>query len=363
MSIHSSLSAAITLLVLLPLSSCADSTALAPPAAPPQAQPSAPTLRAPVTQPPTAPALAASPSTASPPPPAAPPPPVAPTAPPVPPVPRSLAGDACALCQRATAIGRLQNPAIDEASGLAASALYPGVLYVHNDSGDTPRFFAIDHQGAHLGTYNVRPALALDWEDMARGPCAGGKGSCLYLGDTGDNLAVRPAAAVYRVAEPDSFGGGEHDLSAEAFPFRYPDGPRDAETLLVHPLTGVITVVSKVKAGASSIYEFPVPLSAGKVVTLVKVGEVAAPEGSPRFTGGDVHPKGEGVLLRTYDRLWFYAMKPEESVAKALSRRPCPVAVAKEPQGEAVAWEADGQGYVTASEGAGTAVSGVSCGR
>ncbi len=277
------------------------------------------------------------------------------------PVPLLLPGDVCTACRAVQRIGRLRNQAIDEASGLVASALHPGVLYTHNDSGDVPRFFAVDHGGGDLGSFLVGGALSLDWEDVARGPCGAGIGSCLYFGDIGDNLRIRPTGAVYRVPEPAQVVPGEQVIQAEAFPFRYPDGSRDAETLLVHPLTGVVTIVSKVKIGKSTIYEFPRPLVANQVVTLLPVGEVAPLDGSPRFTAGDVHPRGEGVLMRTYDRLWFYPMRPDQSVAQALTGRPCAVEVARESQGEAVAWEADGRGYVTISEGAGAALNGVSC--
>jgi hypothetical protein len=265
-------------------------------------------------------------------------------------------------CRSTGERARLELPAIDEASGLVASAIHPDVFYTHNDSGDAPRFFAVDRRGAHRGTYSLHPALALDWEDVARGPCSPGKGSCLYFADIGDNLRVRPTGAMYRVPEPGTLVAGEVDLDAEAFPFRYPDGPHDAETLLIHPLTGVLTLVTKVRSGASSIYELPLPLVVNRVATLMRVGEVAPPEGSPRFTAGDVHPKGEGVLLRTYDHVWFYPMTPSQSVADALKATPTALSVASEPQGEAVAWEADGRGYVTVSEGVGSAIDVVRCG-
>jgi hypothetical protein len=67
------------------------------------------------------------------------------------------------------------------------------------------------------------------------------------------------------------------------------------------------------------------------------------------------------VLLRTYDRLWFYSMRPAQSVAEALAGVPCAVPVSRESQGEAVAWAADGQGYVTTSEGKGAPLDEVRC--
>ena len=78
---------------------------------------------------------------------------------------------------------------------------------------------------------------------MARGPCQGGDaagGSCLYFGDMGDNRESRSYCAVYRVREPAAMTSGL-EVAAEALPFQYPDGSHNAEALLVHPVTGVLT--------------------------------------------------------------------------------------------------------------------------
>lgn len=294
------------LLSALLLASCAERQV--PSIAPMSGPPAHPFLEPPPSLPPPASALSL--------------PPRAPPGPELAPVSGSLQGDVCTACRVAVPRGHLMNPSIDEASGLVASAVHSGIYYTHNDSGDLPRFFAIDRGGADRGTFVVGGALSLDWEDMARGPCAGGKGSCLYFGDLGDNLRFRPAGAVYRVPEPDKLLLGEQTVQAEAFPFRYPDGSHDAKTLLVHPTTGVITIVIKVKSGPSGVYEFPRVLVANQVAKLTKVGEVEPPSGSVRYTAGDVHPRAEGVLLRTYDQAWFYAMRPDQSVGQALAGKP-----------------------------------------
>ncbi len=267
--------------------------------------------------------------------------------------------DLCTACGSPAATGAIVSAEIDEASGLAASLSFPNVLYVHNDSGDSPRFFATDLDGTDLGSFAVGGASATDWEDMARGPC--GDQSCLFLGDIGDNPETRASYTVYRVPEPAALGPGPHMTTGEALPFHYPDGSHNAETLLVHPVTGAITLVTKVSSGASSIYELPVPLTPGVEVVAVKKGEVAPPAGTALFTGGDVHPQGKGVLLRTYTHLFYYPGEAGESVAAMLAHTPCAVPVALEMQGEAVAWLANGTGYVTASEGGSPDLDAVAC--
>lgn len=263
-------------------------------------------------------------------------------------------------CKPPTVRGALRDRAIEEASGLVVSSVHAGIVYVHNDSGDSARFFALEPSGLLRGTFDLAPAQAIDWEDMARGPC-GGPGSCLYLADFGDNREKRPSYVIYRVAEPTSFGPGARQAAAEALPFRYPDGSHNAEALLVHPTTGVVTIVTKVALGASGIYELPMPLTPGVEVTVKKLGELTPLGVSPRITGGDVHPAATGVLLRTYTSVLYYAMGPGQSVASALMGTACTLPAPDEPQGEAVGWLPKGDGYMTVSEGVGASLYEVDC--
>jgi len=267
--------------------------------------------------------------------------------------------DYCTVCESPTSSGTLANGAINETSGLMASHAHAGVFFLHNDSGDSPRFFAIDSAGADQGTFDVTGAQAQDWEDAARGPCPAG--SCLFFGDVGDNAEARGSYAVYRVPEPSSVGVGTHTATADAFPFVYPDGSHNCETLLVHPTTGQMVVVTKVGSGSSGVYRFPDSPTVGQTSTLIHVTDVTPAAGGSQFTAGDVHPAGHGVLLRTYGRLFFYPMAVGESIGDALGSTPCELPVASEGQGEAVAWTDSGDGYVTVSEGAGSAVNSADC--
>jgi hypothetical protein len=91
---------------------------------------------------------------------------------------------------------------IDEASGIADSRTNPGVIWLHNDSGDGAYLYGVDRKGKLKALYLVRSAAASDWEDMAWGPGPDGKGNFLYMGDIGDNPSSRTDAVVYRIAEP-----------------------------------------------------------------------------------------------------------------------------------------------------------------
>lgn len=267
------------------------------------------------------------------------------------------ASRACPVCGPAIEeTGALQDKDQIELSGIVASEAHDGVFYVHNDSGDSARFFAIDVTGKRLATFDVTNAAAIDWEDIARAPCAAG--TCLFLGDIGDNNVDRAEYAVYRVVEPTKIADAK--VAAEKLAFTYPDGAHNAETLLADPITGGLFVVTKT-LGIASVYAFPLPLTPGKSVVLTWAGAVMLPIMPALITGGDVHPSGRGVLLRTYSDVWLFPQAQGMSVVDALVRDPCPAPSPDDKQGEAIGWLASGLGYVTTSEGKGSPIHRVAC--
>jgi hypothetical protein len=267
---------------------------------------------------------------------------------------------ACAAYGAVTTTGTLGSPALTELSGLAPSRVHPGVYYAHADSGDSARFFAFELDGTLRGEYHLAPApSAVDWEDLSIGPCDAG--SCLYLGDVGDNTNQRTSYVVYVVPEPLVLDVVEPaDVAFTALPFRYPDGPHNSETLFVHPQTGDVYVVIKA-ASDWGVYRMPTPHTPGQEAVLVKVGSVPSPGFLAVATGGDVHPCGTRVLLRSYGQLVELRLGAGQVFDDIFENVGVPVAVGNEPQGEAVCYDADGLGYVTVSEGANRPVYHVGC--
>ncbi len=265
----------------------------------------------------------------------------------------------CLECGEPAARGGLANPKLTETSGIIASGTMPDVIYAHNDSGDSSRFFAVSRSGADLGIFKVEGAQNIDWEDMDRGPCPAG--SCLYIADIGDNERERLAYTLYRMSEPTAIQPGEQPIAADRIVFTYPDGPHDAEVLLVHPITGELTIVSKVKSGPAQIFTLPQAVTTGKTFMATEVGEVQPPKGANAFTGGAIHPEGTALLMRTNSSLFQYPMRPEQTAAEALAGEPCKMPIADEENGEAVTWFADGAEIVTIGEGAGAQVNASSC--
>jgi hypothetical protein len=268
-----------------------------------------------------------------------------------------VAAPGAPAAQEATELFRFQDPEIRESSGVAASSRRDGVIFTHNDSGDRPRFFAIDGEGCTVARYVLDGADAVDWEDMARGPGQRGKPT-LWFGDIGDNAAARAGIAVYRVAEPkvgrpngDTAATGcpvpsESEIAATRFEFRYADGPHDAETLLVHPRTGRLFIVTKSLSGAPvALYAAPRRLRNNTVIQLQRVAAV-----SPGVvTAGDISPDGKRLVLRTYTDAFEWRI-PDGDLEAALAAGPTQSSLPPTPQGEAIAYTRTGKAVITTSE-------------
>jgi len=252
-------------------------------------------------------------------------------------------------------VGVVDSPAIAEASGIAASRRNQGVLWTHNDSGDSARVFAISTQGSFLGQYSLPGVFALDVEDIAVGPGPVPGVAYLFVGDIGDNLGFRPALRVHRAPEPEVPVNGapvnEPLGGVASITLRYPDGPRDAESLAIDPLSGDLFVFSK-QAGVSRVYRAAkADVDAGGTITMTLIAEVPI----SLATGGDISPDGGLIVIRNLDTACMWARIPGATVAEALLGACVPVPVTgrpAEPQGEAIGFAFDSRGYFTISEGA-----------
>jgi hypothetical protein len=260
------------------------------------------------------------------------------------PTPEDLAAATCAA-RRVPGRVRISDPELVELSGLTSVG---DVLWTHNDSGDEARVFALDQGGAVLAVVRLEGVTAVDWEDIAS------DGTDLFVGDIGDNEGVRDPVTVYRFAAPDP-AGGDVTLGPDqyqAITLHYPGGPRDAEALLVDPVTRDLVIVHKRFGGSSEVYQAPEADWSDGEATLERVGTIDP--GSTvldAVTAGDVGANGQVVGIRTYARVLVWARDEGQSVAEALVHNaPCEAPVAVEVQGEALAFTPDG--YVTVSEGA-----------
>jgi len=261
-------------------------------------------------------------------------------------------------------VGKLQEKFLDEISGIAASGLNKGIYYIHNDSGDTSRFFSINPEGGQLAATIYykgdpkEPLGARDCEDIAVGPGPDAGKSYVYIGDIGDNDAVRSYITVYRLEEKTSWAK-DSVQNARAVPihFKYPDGPRDAETLMIDPIEKLIYVVSKRK-DSIGVYTSPLIYKAGDTVMLTKRCRLHF-EGFRPFkwiTAGDISKDGQQILIKSYVKVYYWQRKNNEPVWQTIQRKPQELPYKMERQGEGIGFNPQGTGYYTTSEGVFTPV-------
>jgi len=127
---------------------------------------------------------------------------------------------------------------ISEASGIVASRKYPGVYWVIQDSGNSPTLYAMNEQGVTIAEFPVLGASNRDWEDIAIDD-----DDNIWIGDFGDNSAVRSSIQLYRIQEPDPRFSASHDVSSEKIECVYPNGAADAEGMF--SWNGIIYIVQK----------------------------------------------------------------------------------------------------------------------
>jgi hypothetical protein len=140
--------------------------------------------------------------------------------------------------------------------------------------------------------------------------------------------------------------------SAEAIRLRYPDGKHDAETLMVHPVTGSIFVVTKVAFVNPSIYEAAGPVSSERPITLKRLGELNIPSLlGGIITGGDISPDGRRVALCDYMQGYEIVLPQGAAFNKIWNQPLMPIGLGQRKQGEAIAYRLDGKALLATSEG------------
>lgn len=168
-----------------------------------------------------------------------------------------------------TPAARVTHEPLNEISGIVKSQRYPNVFWVHNDSGDVPRIFAIRGDGTvimpgwlggdfYVGATAVEgkkpyPGISVglaansDWEDIAL------DNDTLYLADVGNNGNARRDLGVYVVPEPNP-EAIESTRAIKWLPVAYPDQEAfpgstwqfDCEAVFVH--RGKLHFVTKHRA-------------------------------------------------------------------------------------------------------------------
>lgn len=255
------------------------------------------------------------------------------------------------------------HPPLNELSGLAASAVHPGVFWAHNDSGAEPRLFAVTAAGEVLvpeylsaryttGFGFLRqawPGIELlgatlhDWEDITR------SGDVLYIADVGNNGNARRDLGIWVVPEPDPRALAQ--LRPAAFlPVHYPEQTAwpgelwefDAEALFADG--DRLYLITKHREAGS-----PFRLSSGARLYRIDPGDPARPiplqlisrrDDLSLVTAAELSPDGDLLAVLSYPAVWLFP-RPDAG-DDWLSTRPWRIALptARTRLAEALAWAA-----------------------
>ena len=236
----------------------------------------------------------------------------------------------------------VSDPRLAELSGLvmAAENEGPGWFWAIVDSGRRTVAYRLDRATCAVTGTRTAPIDPYDAEDLAAGP-----DGALWVGDVGDNERIRDTVAV--IVLPARGTPRLHRLV-------YPDGPHDAEALLVDG-AGRPVIVTKEGGFGTGVYRTAEPPTGAGPTPLVRVGSVSLPAsdatsgplgaiGSRLVTGAAATPDGKVVALRSYTDAWLYPVR-DGDLAAAVTGPAVRVPLPDEPQGEAIAFGPDGTLY------------------
>jgi hypothetical protein len=220
---------------------------------------------------------------------------------------------------------------------LSGMVVHDGGLWAVSDGGRRVQLHRIDRTNCDVIGSRTADVDPYDVEDLAVGPDGD-----LWVADLGDNERRRDTVAV--VVVPDRGEARLHRLT-------YPDGPHDAEALLVDE-GGRPFVVTKEVGRPAGLYRTAEPPDGEGPTPLLRVGELALPPsdtlggpvggvGSLLVTGAALSADGSVAAVRTYTDAWLFPVRDGDLVG-AFNQTPVRIPLPDEPQGEAIAFEPEG---------------------
>lgn len=232
---------------------------------------------------------------------------------------------------------------ISEMSGIVKSPGRDNTYWVHNDSGDSARIFAITAEGVSiLPTYSkfthygdapergkqqwqgfpVLEAENVDWEDIAIDD------NYLYLADTGNNANDRRDLAIYLISEIDPTASTRSAV-IQRLPVVYPEQTEfpasvkhfDSESLFV--FNNALYLITKHRGGGVMGTDFEPGANLYRLETrftdqsnlLKKIDSHPEILGA---TGADLSPDGNTLAVISQDALWLFS-RPQDGGDQWLS--------------------------------------------
>lgn len=269
----------------------------------------------------------------------------------------------CSEYQAMVQLAMMKGQALRHGRGLAPYSKDVQLFWTLINSRDRGGVYVFDRQGKERAAWRVNGAQAVDWEDLATGPGPQAGQVYLYAGDIGDDVTTRDEITIYRFIEPtlstDDKDASREDLplteAAEAIRIRYPDGRYNAETLIVHPQTGDLYIITRPFPvdRPAQIYKLAVPFPTG-TATLTRIGEINAPplrkhsSINNQIAGGDISSDGRRVILCDRYRAYELCLPEGAKSFDEIWQQPLsPINLSDRPTREGICYRLDGNSLLT----------------
>jgi len=250
---------------------------------------------------------------------------------------------------RSDRLALLSDKRINESSGLAPSCRIPDLFWTLNDSGGPTTVYALNSQGQTIAEIDVTNAKNIDWEDLASGPNTEAQPT-LFIADIGDNAKARPSIQIYEIPDPKFIPVSKPQKIAPSrtWNLRYPDGPANAETLLAHPQTGRLFILTKTLLGTATLYSVPATHQPDTVQVLEKITTLhfpllhkpgKRPIDNLMTTGGSLSTDATRLVIATYNSLYEWTLPDGQLTAQALDATPIRIDPPLTRQMEAVCYQ------------------------
>jgi hypothetical protein len=261
----------------------------------------------------------------------------------------------------AVVIGRLEDPNIREASGLARSQRQDDLFWIINDNGAKEWVHAVNPRGKRIGEFDLKKSDNVDWEDLASFSIDGTP--YILVADIGDNDAKYKTRTLYVVEEPVPAKNKKKKIAWQ-IDFRYPDGPRDAESVAVDIENQRALVLTK-RSTPPVLYEVPLRPVDDKKVTAKWLGTIRSlpppsrqdVEFAPKTNdwhwqpvGMDISADNLAAVILTYRAVYYFTRQPGQDWFDALNTRPRRVSLGNFRNAEAIAFGNDTRMVVVTGE-------------
>lgn len=270
----------------------------------------------------------------------------------------------------------IRSAPINEMSGIVKSRRRDNLFWVHNDSGDSARIFALDSEGRSvLPTYSkftaygdepevgkeqwqgfpVLYAQASDWEDIAIDD------KYIYIADIGNNANDRKDLVIYLISEIDPTASTRSAV-VKALPVAYPEQTEfppekkyfDSESIFVN--AGKVYVITKHRGGGVTGLGFEAGANLYRLDTAYtdKPNLLTKVDSHPALTaatGADLSPDGRTLAVISYADLYLFRDPVDDKWLSGGMERHVALDRAVFRQVEGLAWESENSLIITNEQG------------